>query len=506
MPDSTVDARVVSPWLLACKFHVHIMGYAPEELTALVAGGHVDPFDKHPLYRPASAIQLWPASHYNQPTKHLRLGLTVPIPRFCQERNSLKPRVLAPAVTGARVPEVLAECGKFTAVAVDLLSFWPNIQMGHNNDDQTSRLVLLQHSWREWVDALSFGPSLPIGRGTGTGADAERGEMVAQILLQDQEDHKVVAVLTDPNSSEDELLQSLRLAHHMHLFSTGEDFQHSVIHGNSILQHYRFKQETDKMAVDDAIMNPPKIFCDCHILVLDVESNQDWSFVEECFNHLGPIDQEHQMQGESMLVKGTFQDLIDVTNEKYTTVFNVLDIPMGDCSGVDIPPSYLYTASEEYTLNLTKTMAGEIDFREDTIWATTANKHMISWCHMDDVVNTQINAEKYDVTHLIDHCQVDDFKSEEVQNEVIYLPTRGGQAHFESDLGLEKLVFFWAPIPTSTFTILVLKNAYIISNTSHTWGLGTDMGEGEKQANQVFKPSLGLGTLLRSQLLGVPHL
>lgn len=58
--------------------------------------------------------------------------------------------------------------------------------MGHNNDDQTSRLVLLQHSWREWVDALSFGPSLPIGRGTGTGADAERGEMVAQILLQDQ--------------------------------------------------------------------------------------------------------------------------------------------------------------------------------------------------------------------------------------------------------------------------------------------------------------------------------
>ncbi|KZP04975.1 hypothetical protein FIBSPDRAFT_903860 [Athelia psychrophila] len=72
-------------------------------------------------------------------------------------------------------------------------------------------------------------------------------------------------------------------------------------------------------------------------------------------NHLGPIDQERQMQAhkktvddpESILVKGTFQDLLDVATENYTAVFNVLDIPMGDSSGVDIPPSYLHIASEE---------------------------------------------------------------------------------------------------------------------------------------------------------------
>ncbi|KZP09079.1 hypothetical protein FIBSPDRAFT_900792 [Athelia psychrophila] len=82
--------------------------------------------------------------------------------------------------------------------------------------------------------------------------------------------------------------------------------------------------------------------------------------------------QERQMQvahkktvddPESMLVKGTFQDLIDVANENYTAVFNVLDIPIGDSSGVNIPPSYLHITSEEYVLNPTKAMVGATDFR-----------------------------------------------------------------------------------------------------------------------------------------------
>ena len=54
-----------------------------------------------------------------------------------------------------------------------------------------------------------------------------------------QEDEKTVAILNDPKSSEDELLQSLRLAHHMHMFSAREDFRRSVIRGDSIFQVHR---------------------------------------------------------------------------------------------------------------------------------------------------------------------------------------------------------------------------------------------------------------------------
>lgn len=51
-----------------------------------------------------------------------------------------------------------------------------------------------------------------------------------------QEDEKTVEILTDPSSSEDGLLQSLRTAHHMHLFSARENFRHSVLRGASIFQ------------------------------------------------------------------------------------------------------------------------------------------------------------------------------------------------------------------------------------------------------------------------------
>ncbi|KZP28215.1 hypothetical protein FIBSPDRAFT_885813 [Athelia psychrophila] len=133
---------------------------------------------------------------------------------------------------------------------------------------------------------------------------------------------------------------------HCHPDTRNRDAQHSSS-SIFIIEAKDFRQMTPNEVQE--------IFCDRHILVLDVESNQDWSFNEECLNHLGPIDQERQMQAhkktvddpESILVKGTFQDLIDVANENYTAVFNVLDIPMGDSSGVDIPPSYLHIASEE---------------------------------------------------------------------------------------------------------------------------------------------------------------
>lgn len=43
-----------------------------------------------------------------------------------------------------------------------------------------------------------------------------------------------------------------------------------------------------------------KIFRNQHILILDVMSNEDWSFDEESLSRLGPFEQEQQMQGKFM--------------------------------------------------------------------------------------------------------------------------------------------------------------------------------------------------------------
>ncbi|KZP17427.1 hypothetical protein FIBSPDRAFT_894342 [Athelia psychrophila] len=157
-----------------------------------------------------------------------------------------------------------------------------------------------------------LGPLYPLAGDGEKGADAERGAIFAQILLQDrdvspppeladektsalagdiarilhlgpdarpitlrmlmalprfsletlvflrlygprayalcQEDDQVVAVLMDPNSSEDALLRSLRLAHHMHLYSAREDFRQSVIRGNSIFQEFFICSHEDIVA------------------------------------------------------------------------------------------------------------------------------------------------------------------------------------------------------------------------------------------------------------------
>lgn len=86
-----------------------------------------------------------------------------------------------------------------------------------------------------------------------------------------------------------------------------------------------------------------------------------------------------------MLVKGTFEYLTIVAQEKRTAVFNVLDIPLGRSLGVDVPPGFFQLASEEYAHTATQSLVKEaVDFRDDLVWLTAANTHAVSWFHVDD--------------------------------------------------------------------------------------------------------------------------
>lgn len=144
---------------------------------------------------------------------------------------------------------------------------------------------------------------------------------------------------------------------------------------------------------------------------------------------------------ESMLVKGTFQQVLDVAENNGTAIFNVLDISMGDSLSVDVPPSFLNIASEEHALQPTKKMIGDTDFRNDLIWATVSNTHAFSSAHVDDegfatATNTLVGGKLWAIEthkspaknmtsiHAFDHCQPGNFDTKQVCYEIMYLPPR----------------------------------------------------------------------------------
>lgn len=210
------------------------------------------------------------------------------------------------------------------------------------------------------------------------------------------------------------------------------------------------------------------IFRERHILVLDVEPNDEWSFGEEALSRLGPLEQERQMQGmtatcfltvklyskcipiaahrrtddnsESMLMKGTFKDVIIASRENHSVVFNVLDIPMGDSLVVDVPPAFSNMASEEYAkVHCPPLPISQKDFRNDLIWTTVANKYAVSWGHVDDEgfatgTCTQTGGKMWALATPIEGTVEDieafkeknswDFNTDKFRYEILYLPPR----------------------------------------------------------------------------------
>lgn len=95
---------------------------------------------------------------------------------------------------------------------------------------------------------------------------------------------------------------------------------------------------------------------------------------------------------EDLLRTGTVRQLIDVARNNRTTALNVLDLALGDSHYVGVPPSFDDMASEEYATNRIPRKGWEafdnnklpIQYRNEVIWGSIANKNAISWPHLDD--------------------------------------------------------------------------------------------------------------------------
>lgn len=86
---------------------------------------------------------------------------------------------------------------------------------------------------------------------------------------------------------------------------------------------------------------------------------------------------------ESMLERGTLQDLIDYVQDNSPVSLNVLDLPQGR-SAVDIPPMFADLATDTYTVPYVKKLVKLRDLRDVLSWATAATNGAVSWFHVDD--------------------------------------------------------------------------------------------------------------------------
>lgn len=208
------------------------------------------------------------------------------------------------------------------------------------------------------------------------------------------------------------------------------------------------------------------IFRHRHILVLNVEPNDNWTFGEESLSRLGPLDQERQMQGkaviyyssnnsfvnctktaahrktddhsESMLMKGTFRDVLNAVD--HSIIINALDVPMGESLLVHVPPGLSHLASEEYAkLHVSPLPISTMDFRNDVIWATVSNLGAISGAHIDDdglatTISVETGGKMWAIATPVGRTVEDiqvfqmtesaDFETDEYRFEILHLPPK----------------------------------------------------------------------------------
>lgn len=154
--------------------------------------------------------------------------------------------------------------------------------------------------------------------------------------------------------------------------------------------------------------------------------------------------------GASLLRKGTLRQVIDVANNKFSAVLNVLDLPMGDSNRVGVPPCYDDMATEEYvTSKLPRQVYAVWDdkdkeiihsYRDDRLWSTISHLGANSWGHIDDegfgtctctliggkiwAIMTRTDDITMESIRAFEDWEITDFPDDKVRFELLYLPPK----------------------------------------------------------------------------------